>query len=173
MRSTKRVALLLAAALLAGATSARAAERVAVFDFELLDTSGEGVREDQQRRLRMLGEELRAALAASDRYEVVDVAPARERLAGGPALRDCRDCAARAAAGLGADLALIGVVHKVSNLIISLTLALQEAGPGGETRAVHSAEIRGNTDESWRHGLRWLLRNRLLASPPPQEAPRR
>ena len=64
---------------------------------------------------------------------------------------------------LGADLALTTTVHKVSNLILSITLALREASPNGATRAVHSAEIRGNTDESWERGLRWLLRNRLLA----------
>jgi hypothetical protein len=58
----------------------------------------------------------------------------------------------------------------VSNLILSITVALREASPAGGTRAVHSAEIRGNTDESWERGLRWLLRNRLLA-PPPQERP--
>jgi hypothetical protein len=54
-------------------------------------------------------------------------------------------------------------VHKVSNLILSITLVEMEAGPaGGARRAVHSAEIRGNTDDSWLRGLRWLLRNRLL-----------
>jgi hypothetical protein len=144
---------------------AGAAERVAVFDPELVDTSGEGRREDQQRRLGLLGEELRQALAASGRYEVVDIAPRRARLAEGPALHGCATCATDAAAALGADLALVTVVHKVSNLIISITVALREAAPSGATRAVHSAEIRGNTDESWQRGLRWLLRNRLLAAP--------
>src|SRR3712207_1456177 len=85
---------------------AGAAERVAVFDPELLDTSGEGRREDQQRRLGLIGEDLRQGLAASGRYEVVDVAPQRSRLAEGPALGGCASCATDAAAALGADLAL-------------------------------------------------------------------
>jgi hypothetical protein len=146
---------------------AAAADRAAVFDPELVDTSGEGRREDQQRRLALIGEELRQALAASGRYEVVEVAPLRERLAAGPALNTCPPCAPQAAAELGADLALVTVVHKVSNLIISITVALHEAAPSGATRAVYSAEIRGNTDESWQRGMRWLLRNRLLAAPAP------
>jgi Protein of unknown function (DUF2380) len=154
--------------LLAPLAGALAAERVAVFDPELYDTSGEGVREDQQRRLGLIGEQLRAALQASDRYAVVDTAPVRNRLAQGPSLRSCGPCATDAAAALGADLALLTTVHKVSNLILSITLALREASPGGATRAIHSAEIRGNTDESWERGLRWLLRNRLLAPPPEQ-----
>ena len=68
----------------------------------------------------------------------------------------------------GADLALLTTVHKVSNLILSITVALREASPATGTRAVHSAEIRGNTDESWDQGMRWLLRNRLLRAPEQQ-----
>ena len=151
--------------------AAGAAERVAVFDPELHDTSGEGVREDQQRRLAMVGDRLRAALRDSGRYDVVDTAPLRARLQGGPPLRDCATCAPDAAAELGADLALVTTVHKVSNLILSITMALREAAPGAATRAVHSAEIRGNTDESWDHGVRWLLRNRLLADRAPGDPP--
>jgi uncharacterized protein DUF2380 len=175
MRSRIRASRLGAAACLllfaGGADAATAAERVAVFDVELYDTSGEGVREDQQKRLAMLGDRLRAALRESDRFDVVDTAPVRARLQQGPPLRTCATCAPDAAAELGADLALMTTVHKVSNLILSITVALREASPGAGTRAVHSAEIRGNTDESWDRGLRWLLRNRLLA-PPPEQPPR-
>lgn len=159
---------LLCASLVAGAASA--AERVAVFDPELYDTSGEGLREEQQRRLGMIGDRLREALRESGRFEVVDIAPLRVRLAEGPPLRTCATCGPDAAAELGAGLALQTTVHKVSNLILSITVSMREASPSGGVRAVHSAEIRGNTDESWGQGLRWLLRNRLLAQPP-QERP--
>jgi hypothetical protein len=30
---------------------------------------------------------------------------------------------------------------------------------------VHSVDIRGNTDESWTHGLNYLVKNYLLAAP--------
>lgn len=164
MRSSIRAMAL--AAWVCVPASASMAERVAVFDAELHDTSGEGLREDQQRRLHLVTEELRRALAASGRYEIVDVAPMRQRIESGPSLASCGTCAPAAAAELGADLALVTVVHKVSNLILSITLVQLEAGPrGGARRAVHSAEIRGNTDESWLRGLRWLLRNRVLAEP--------
>ena len=165
IRASRRRGAAACLLLLLGSATAVAAEKVAVFDAELYDTSGEGVREDQQKRLAMIGERLRAALRESDRYEVVDTAPLRTRLAEGPALRTCATCAPDAAAELGADLALMTTVHKVSNLILSITMALREASPSGETRAVHSAEIRGNTDESWLRGVGWLLRNRLLAPP--------
>jgi hypothetical protein len=176
MRSTLRASVLgvVAAFLLLSATAAAVAgERVAVFDPELYDTSGEGVREDQQRRLALIGEQLRAALRDSGRFEVVDTSPLRDRLRTGPSLRTCATCAPDAAAELGAELALLTTVHKVSNLILSITVAMKEASPKTGTRAVHSAEIRGNTDASWERGLQWLLRNRLLAPPPPQSSPER
>jgi hypothetical protein len=156
--------------LLFAAAPAGAAEKVAVFDPELYDTSGEGVREDQQKRLAMLGERLRTELRDSGRYDVVDTAPVRGRLQQGPPLRTCGSCAPDAAAELGADLAVLTTVHKVSNLILSITVALRDASPSTAARAVYSAEIRGNTDDSWDRGLRWLLRNRLLAPPADQPA---
>src|SRR5260370_38289956 len=53
--------------------------KVAVFDFELVDTSlqGEvdGPRADEQRRLKDAGEQLRKALAESGKFVVLDIAP--------------------------------------------------------------------------------------------------
>ncbi|MBD0275529.1 MAG: DUF3280 domain-containing protein [Acetobacteraceae bacterium] len=172
IRASRRLGAAACLLLTLGPGAVAAAEKVAVFDPELYDTSGEGVREEQQKRLGMIGERLRAALRESGRFEVVDTAPVRARLSQGPPLRTCATCAPDAAAELGADLALLTTVHKVSNLILSITVALREASPDAGTRAVHSAEIRGNTDESWDRGLRWLLRNRLLAAPAPEQPPR-
>ena len=166
IRASRRRGAAACLLLLLGSAPAVAAEKIAVFDPELYDTSGEGMRDEQQKRLGMIGERLRAALRESGRFEVVDTAPLRARLSEGPPLRTCPTCAPDAAAELGADLALMTTVHKVSNLILSITVALREASPSSATRAVHSAEIRGNTDESWDRGMRWLLRNRLLAPPP-------
>src|SRR5258708_9612795 len=53
--------------------------KIAVFDFELVDTSlqGEvdGPRADEQRRLREAGDQLRKALADSGKFIVLDIAP--------------------------------------------------------------------------------------------------
>src|SRR5258708_27204573 len=62
------------------ATPARAAPpKVAVFDFELVDTSlqGEvyGARLDERDRLMRAGDQLRKELADSGKFTVVDVAP--------------------------------------------------------------------------------------------------
>ena len=134
---------------------------VAVFDFELIDTSLEGEmmgpREDEAARLAALGEALRAAYAAEEGYRVIDLAPVREEAAS-RSLRECGGCARSLADEIGADLAVTGTVQKVSNLILNVNLYLMDES--GRERAF-SADIRGNTDESWRRGLDWLIRNRL------------
>lgn len=52
-------------------------------------------------------------------------------------------------------------MQKVSNLILNLNLVIRDT----QTREpvfASSVDIRGNTDESWQHGIRYLLKNRLL-----------
>ncbi|MGI9387195.1 MAG: DUF2380 domain-containing protein, partial [Methyloligellaceae bacterium] len=53
-------------------------------------------------------------------------------------------------------------VQKVSNLILNINIIIRDTASSKITR-VMSADIRGNTDESWIHGVKWLVRNRLLA----------
>ena len=63
---------------------------------------------------------------------------------------------------IGAELAITGTVQKVSNLILNMNIYIREAASGRPLAAV-SADLRGNTDESWARALDWLVRNRLLA----------
>ena len=144
---------------------ADAPARVAVFDFELIDTSLEGgtrpPRADEQRRLRAISDQLRAAVAASAIYEVVDIQPAAADIQAAGYLHGCNGCEADIARELGAALAITGTVQKVSNLILNFNLYVRDAETGERRRAM-SVDIRGNTDESWRRGMSYLLRNRLL-----------
>ena len=144
--------------------------RTAVFDLELVDTSLEGemngVSDAESRRLAMLSERLRAALAASGRYELVDIAPVRDA-ANQQNLQSCGGCDTRLAAEVGADLALTGFVQKVSNLILNLNLVVRDVESGKVVEG-YSADIRSNTDESWTRGLDWLLEHRLLAKEAPK-----
>jgi hypothetical protein len=139
--------------------------KIAVFDFELVDTSlqGEvdGPRADEQRRLREAGDQLRKALAESGKFVVLDIAPV---LAAAHAsnLQACGGCDVKYAQQLGADLAITGVVQKVSNLILSMNIYLRDTNTGRLVTAM-SADFRGNTDESWSRTTSYLLRNRLLA----------
>ena len=155
------VALLLGASAPVGATVPKAA----VFDFELVDTSLEGAtngpRADEQARLLRVGDQLRQRLTQSGRFAVVDTAPVAAE-AHGSNLQACGGCDVDLARKLGADLAITGTVQKVSNLILNMNITVRDAATGKPVAAM-SADMRGNTDESWSRALDYLVRNRLLA----------
>ena len=139
--------------------------KVAVFDFELVDTSlqGEvdGPRADEQQRLAQTGDQVRKALTLSGRFIVIDIASVRAA-AQARHLQSCGGCEVNFAQQLGADLAITGVVQKVSALILNMNIYLRDARTGQLVTAM-SADFRSNTDESWSRTMRFLLRNRLLA----------
>ena len=163
-------ALIAAGLMLSGTTAwsaALAAEtrKAAVFDFELIDTSLEGevngVRADESQRLVMISELLRQKLEESERYVIVDHNPAAERISEAGYIHGCNGCEAKIARDLGAELAISGTVQKVSNLILNINIYVRDAASGKRLRAM-SVDIRGNTDQSWSHGLKYLVKNRLL-----------
>jgi hypothetical protein len=158
-----------AAAQQAGAPQANAAPtKVVIFPFELVDTSQEGeadgARADQEARLTRLTADLKAQLAASGRYEIVALTPAVEadyaRLA---PMRGCNGCDIDLAKAVGATQGMVGIVQKVSNLILDIAIYVRDVDTGRVVQ-VAKTSIRGNTDESWQRGLRFLVDKRLLAA---------
>ncbi|WP_375258631.1 DUF3280 domain-containing protein [Citreimonas sp.] len=135
-----------------------AGERVAFFGITLLDDTVQTARgnEAEQERTRML-ETLVADRFAAEGYELVDIAPVQDKLDRVVNPAKCNGCDARMAADLGADFALVGEVQKVSNLILSMNLQLRDA-TSGETIKGRVVDIRGNTDESWSRGMRYILK---------------
>ena len=112
---------LMALALASTVTTAHATEpKVAVFDFEFVDTSIEGAtngpRSDEAARLAWLDREMRQRLTQSGRADLVDVATVADRTHARD-LRTCGGCDAEFAGELGARYSVTGWVQKVSNLI--------------------------------------------------------
>ncbi len=138
---------------------------IVVFDFELYDTSLEGevkgLNPDEQNRLGMISDQLRELLGASERYTIVDTAPAANKIAEGGNWQDCPGCDVKIAKHLGARLAVTGLVQKVSNLILNINIYVRCVETGKVVQFA-GADIRGNTDQSWTRGVSWLVRNRLL-----------
>jgi len=139
--------------------------RAAIFDFELLDTSlqGEikGPQADEQRRLKDVTDQLRKGLAEAGKFVIVDISPVNAA-AHASNLQSCGGCDVDYARQLGADLAITGVVQKVSALILNMNIYLRDTQTG-QLIAGMSADFRSNTDESWSRTMSYLLRNRLLA----------
>jgi hypothetical protein len=160
-----RVALLLS--MLASLVPLHAAEppKLAVFDFEMIDTSlpGQfyGPQADEHDRLLRVGDLVRKELGESSKFQVVDIAPVNAA-AHQSNLQACGGCDVKLAQQLNADLDITGVVQKVSNLILNINIYLRDVHTGRLVTAV-SADMRGNTDESWSRATRYLIRERLLA----------
>jgi hypothetical protein len=161
----KTLLVFVALTLLIAAPARADPPKIAVFDFELLDTSlqGEvdGPRADEQDRLAKVGDQLRKQLEESGRFQVLDISAVKAALHRNN-LQACGGCDVQFAQQLGADLVITGMVQKVSNLILNMNIYLRDV-PTGRVVAAMSADLRGNTDESWSRAMSYLIRNRLLA----------
>ena len=157
----RRLAVAAVAATLLAAPLAGAAERrAAVFDVELMDTSGEGEAPAHAARIAAASAELRALVDRSGVYTVLPTAPVATRLAERLPVRSCNGCELDFGRDLGADVTVTATVHKISTLILSIQIVMR-AVEDGRVVAAGAADIRGDTDAAWLHGVRWLARNRL------------
>ena len=150
---------------LAFATPAIAAQRTAVFPFDIRDAEQEGevvpvLNKEDLRRLKVVADELTLLLSKDSRYEVVDLSAHAAEIEKASPFNKCDGCEVEIAKKAGADLAVLGFADKLSDALISLQLFVRDVKTGEMKRAM-SAEIRGNTDELWLHGIRWLWRNRF------------
>jgi Protein of unknown function (DUF2380) len=149
-----------------GSTCAGTLPRVAVFDFELIDNSLDGsiygTTDAEKDRLQRTAEQLRKALEDSGRYELAGIGPVAEA-ARGANLQACGGCDGDFAKQIGASFSITGTVQKVSNLILNISLYVRDVHSGNVIRSM-SADMRGNTDESWARAMNWLIKNRLFPS---------
>lgn len=153
----------------AAGASVAAPVKVAAFDFEFYNTSAEGeingVRTDETERTTDITAQVRAFVKDKG-IDLVDTAPAAKDVEA-QSLRTCGECSARIAKSLGADYSLMGYVQKVSNLILNINVEIRNAQTGEVVRK-GSADIRGNTSESWSHGAKYLMRYTILKDPLPE-----
>ena len=138
---------------------AKSLPTIAVFDFSLTNTSPAPSTPEELARLQRLDQQLKSGL--QDHFELVDVGSVRSRLMSVDSIRGCNGCELDLGRELGAQQVAYGWVQKVSNLILNVNLVVEEASTGRTLRA-ESVDIRGNTDESWTRGLRYLLNERMF-----------
>jgi hypothetical protein len=145
--------------LVLGAAAPAPGTTVAVFPFQLDNTSLQAAQPAEQARLKALTAQLRAALAKQGLAPV----PLGDAAAKADAqnITACGDCDLALAKQLGAKLSVISWVQKVSLLILNINVEIRNVATG-HVIAGGSADIRGDTDESWKRGLAYLLQNTLL-----------
>ena len=158
------VGAVIAGALLAAPPADAQRLLAAVFLFEMDDAGLHGAtpeREPSDRvRLGRLDELLVVSLERSEQYAPVAVAVDPTW----PSLRTCGGCEVEAARRVGAQVTVTGWVQMVSDVHLNINVVVRDVATGGRV-AGGSADILGDTDESWTSGLAELLRNQILDSP--------
>ncbi|WP_343715322.1 DUF3280 domain-containing protein [Inquilinus sp.] len=139
---------------------------VAVFPFELADTSGEAAPAGHDVRIALATGHLERKLEQSGRYRPIDLAPLAAEVAATAPRYDCGGCWLDVARKSGADLAVVPTVHKVSSLISTMDLWVADLRSGQYVAHV-SGQIRGDTDTAWLRGVDFLVDERLLRQAPP------
>jgi hypothetical protein len=146
-------------------TPALAVTKVAVFPFDFHDAQQDGqmfseTDEDDARRLKLVADELKSLMRKDPKYEVVDLAPLEKQVEAASPFNKCDACEVPIAKEAGADLAVTGYVDKLSSALVSLRLVARDAHTG-ELKKTMQAQINGNNDDLWLHGVRYLWRNRF------------
>jgi hypothetical protein len=151
------------------AAPALAAPKVAIFPFDIRDVEIEGdlmaqPKDYDLKRMKLVADELKTLMEKEHTYEVVDLAPFAADVEAASPFSKCNGCEADLGKKVGADLAVTGYVDKLSDSLISLQLYARDTATGVVKKTM-AAEIRGNTDELWLHGIRWLWKNRFNVQP--------
>ena len=163
-------AIVLASLAAAGAaeTAAPSLIKMVVFPFELEDFSAAAAYvppdDIDREQLRLSTEEARRLIAASGRYQLVDVSAVNDQAAKAGKLRDCDGCDARIAAGLDADQSMIGIVTRITRVEYAVTYKIRDARSGALVD-VKQTDLRMGANVAWSRGARWLIENRLLERP--------
>jgi hypothetical protein len=136
---------------------------VLVLPLEMVDTSGEpatGSKEHED-RLAASTRYLSLQLGSHGLYTIIDPTPIDAEIDKARAIQsldNCNGCELDLARLVHAERVLIGEFHKVSTLIGSLHLTIVAVATG---QSVFRRELgfRGDTDEAWRHAVRFFVRD--------------
>ena len=157
--SAARAALVAATAAVAAPAMA-APEKAAVFEFQLANLAQLPPTDADKARLPHLSDMLRKLLADSGKYQIVSTDPVKAK-AQSEDLRSCGGCADDYAKTLGAQLAVTGEIQKVSDLILNINVYIKDVGTKAPEKA-YSVDIRGDNEDSFDHGIRYLVKHKIL-----------
>ncbi len=137
----------------------------AVFDAVMINSSLEPESAAEAERLRHLTDSLRQALEKSGKYKIVDLAPIKDQMSAVKAIYACNGCENDLARKVGAQRAVVAWVQKVSDLILNINVRITDVETGKALKS-GSVDIRGNNDQSWERGLKFLLEEHVFGDRP-------
>ena len=128
------------------AAPVQAAEKAAVFDFQLSNLDAQPPTKADLDRLPRISDQLRQELSKNGLYDIVSTAPVKDEVEKSADLRSCGGCAVGFAKKLGADVAITGEIQKVSELILNINVYIKQVDSNQPEKS-YSVDIRGDTDE--------------------------
>jgi uncharacterized protein DUF2380 len=151
---------------MSSSTSARADEpiRIAVLSAELQNDHAQWAptTDAERQRLMQVEETFKSMLEASGRYKFAPVSPAiQDRIKNAQKMGRCGGCEIEYGKEIGVSQVAWIEVQKVSELILNINVYIASVETG-RLSFVKSVDLRGNTDETWQHSIRFLVKRYIL-----------
>ena len=160
------ISLAAMAMLAAASATAQPSKDIVVFDFEMMDSSaGAGIIPADDLDAKYLAEATEVAktyLQAQGAYKIVDTKPASAEIAKAGTLLNCNGCEAKIASKLGGELAMTGIVNRISRTEYEMLIKVVDAGSGAGVAAGYTG-LRMGANYSWPRGAKWLMERRVMA----------
>jgi hypothetical protein len=168
MKHCMPVAAAVAALSLSGQAAPAAPLKAVVYDLEMVvGPLDPPIPPRQTERLAKMSGELRDLIAKSGQVTLIDTAPEKAAIEKSLPLHTCHDCDLDIARALGTDIEVTTAVQRTSNLIVGFSAAIRDVKTGKMVRS-GLVDVRGDTDDLWEHGIKFLVKDRLLDPPLPQ-----
>lgn len=120
----------------------------------------------ERTRLVRIEVQFKSKLTDSGHYTFVTIPPAiKAKISADQPAGECGGCEFEYGQALQTKLVTWIVVQKVSNLILNINVYMADVA-SQRLIFVRSVDIRSNTDESWTHGLTYLIKYYLLKEIP-------
>lgn len=152
------------------ASPALAERTVAFFGLYMNDTSSQSTVQsalipaersaEETARIAMI-ETMARTRFTEEGFTLLDITPVASDLDRIVNPANCYGCDQRMAEKLGAEFILVGEITKVSDALLAINLQLRDGATGALVKA-GAVDIRGNTDDTWRRGMRSILNNRIF-----------
>jgi len=129
-------------------------------------SAGAGIIPPDEHDTKYLAESTQVAknyLLSAGTYKIVDAKPAAMEIAKAGELRRCNGCEAAIASKLGGELAMTGVVNRISRTEYEMLIKIVDADTGAPV-VVGYTGLRMGANYSWPRGAKWLMEKRVLAN---------
>jgi uncharacterized protein DUF2380 len=155
---------------LASLAPAKAVQRAAVLPFEMhIDLQMDGLslyglppkpKKAETERLKLVRDELVKMLENRGAYEIVDLSEHASDIRRAAPFDRCDGCEVEFGKRVNADVTVLGVVQKASEMMINVAIYVRDVETGKLAKSM-LVSIMQNDDTGWLRAVRHLVKNRL------------